>query len=363
MGELFGALGIADTERAFAGVEGQQLIWDETARVFERYNQDLDAALALFVGETTANYKERYELPGGGESQDEDESSAAETASIKRSGRWDVAYPISQIGDSLSYTDVELGYLTMGAYEAHVQTILNRSNNSTFRKVLRAFLKNTNTTFTDKVWGALTVMPLANGDSVVYPPAYGSTAEATQNFYIGTSYAESAISNTNNPFVLARNKLEPMYGFPQGGSPIVALVNGSTVPYARTLAGFDEYTNRYNDPGDNITTLTGLPPLPGGMRVVGVDSEAGTVIVEWPRMPTGYVIGLHMDAPKPVKRRVDPADTGLTPGLQLVTETAGEPYRTSRWRNRQGFGVSNRIGAVVIALNGTGTYSIPTGYS
>lgn len=363
MGQLFGALGIADSERAFAGVSGQALIWDATQRVFQQYNEDMEAALSLFVQETTDRHKERYELPGGGESQDEDESSSTETASVKRSGSWDVAYPIAQIGDSLSYTDVELGYLTMGAYEAHVQTILNRSNNATFRKVLRAIFKNTNTTFTDKIWGALTCVPLANGDSVVYPPPYGTTAEATQQFYIGTSYAEAAVSNANNPFKLLRDKLEPMYGFPQGGSPIVALCNGSTVPYARALSGFDEYTNRYNDPGDNITTLTGLPGLPSGMRIVGVDSEAGVVIVEWPRIPAGYIIGLHMDAAKPVKRRVDPGDTNLTPGLQMWTKTVGEPYETARWRNRQGFGVGNRIGAVVVFLAGNSTYAIPAGYS
>lgn len=362
MGQLFGALGIADSERAFAEVQGQMLIWDETHRVFQQWNEDMEAATALFVQTTTEDHKERYELPGGGESQDEDAYASSESASVKRSGSWDVAYPIFQGGDSLSYTDVALGYLTMGQYEAHVQTILNRANNSTFKRILRPIFKNTNTAFTDPIKGALTLVPLANNDGTLYPPPYGTEAEAQQNFYLAPSYSESGISNANNPFTLIRNALEPMYGFPQGGSPIVALVNTTAVQYARALAGFDEYTNRYADPGDDITTLTGLPDLPPGMRIVGVDGEAGVVIAEWPRMPSGWMIGLHLDAPKPLKRRVDPANTNLPRGLHVWSKTQDNPYQTSRWRLREGYGVGNRIGAVVVALNGTNTYSIPTAY-
>jgi hypothetical protein len=81
-------------------------------------------------------------------------------------------------------------------------------------------------------------------------------------------------------------------------------------------------------------------------------------------MPSGWIIGLHADAPKALKRRRDRASTGLMPGLQLWSQTADtEPFRTARWRNRQGFGVANRLGAVVIALNGTASYSIPTAYA
>lgn len=363
MSVLFGAIGMADSELPFVTVEGQELMWQETQRVFAQWNMDMEAATQLFVQMDTENHKERYELPGGGDAQEEDNSSGAnESASVKRSGSWDVAYPLNQIGDSLSYDDIGLAHLTLGQYDAHIQTVLNRNNNATFTRILKPIFHNTNQTFTDNVFGALTLVPLANQDGTLYPPVYGSTAEAEEQFYVGTAYAESAISNTNNPFITLRDKLEPHFGFPQGGSPIVALVNKSTVPYARALAGFDEYTNRYDDPGDNVTTLTGLPALPAGMRIVGVESVASVVIVEWPRMPSGYIIGLHLDAPKPLKRRKDMTRTGLQPGLQLVTKTVGQPYQTSRWRNRQGFGVGNRIGGAVIQLSGTSSYSIPSGY-
>jgi hypothetical protein len=361
MGQLFGSIGLPDSERAFTSVQGQQVMWKETQRIFDLWQADMEAAMALFVQGTTTNHKERYELPGGGQSQDEDDASGASmSASVKRSGSWDVGYPLAQSGDALSYDDVALGYLTLGQYEAHVQTVINRNNNWVFYKILKALMNNTNVTYKDKIFGSLTCVPLANTDGTLYPPVYGSVTEAEENFYLAPDYSESGISSTNNPFLLVRQKLEPHYGFPQGGSPIVTLVNSSAVEYARALPGFNEYTYRYLEPGADVTTLTGLPGLPDGGRIVGFCD--GSLIYEWPRMPTGWMAGIHLEALKPLKRRIDPADTGLAPGLQLTTKTLDSPYRTSRWRNRQGFGVGNRLGAVMIALNGTSSYSVPTIY-
>lgn len=364
MAEIFGSLGMADSDLPFTSVEGQNVIWTETDRVFQMYNTDLESATSLFIGETTEAFKERYYLPGGGESQDEDITMAGETAAVKPVGEWDVAYPLFQIGDSIAFNDVSIRYVSLARYEATIKSVFIRNNNTLFKRLLRALLKNTNTAFTDPIHGTLTIMPLANGDGVLYPPAYGTEGEAEQNFYIGTSYLPAAIDNTNNPYLTVRDKLEPMYGFPQGGSPILALVATNVVAPSTLLAGWNEVTNRYSNPGDNITTLTGLPSLPNGMRIVGVESVSGVVVVEWPRLPSGMIIGLHAEAPKPLKRRKDKAETGLAPGLTLWSETlASQPFRTARWRNRMGFGVGNRLGAVVMNLNGSGTYSIPTGYA
>jgi len=363
MGVLFGALGMDDSDLAFTTVEGQNVIWSETQRIFQRYNEDLDAATALFVGETTEAFKERYYLPGGGESQEEDITQAGETAAVKTVGQWDVAYPMRQIGDSIAYDDIGIRFVSLARYEATIQSILNRNNNTVFRMILRAFLKNTNTAFTDPIHGALTLMPLANQDGVLYPPPFGTTAEAEQQMYIGTAYAESAISNTNNPFLTIRDKVEPLFGFPQGGSAIVALIATSSVQYVQAMAGFVEYTGRYEVPGADVTTLRGLPTLPAGMRIIGVETVSGVVIVEWPRMPSPYIVGLHLEAPKALKRRKDPANTGLMPGLTLWSKTFGAPFETARWRNRLGFAVANRLAAVVVHLSGTGTYTIPAGYT
>lgn len=361
MSVLFGSLGLADSERAFATVEGQVMMWQATQQVFDQWNRDAEDGTRLFVQETTEAFKERYYLPGGG-TLEELGFDDAPMGEVKRGGSWDVAYPIRNFGAALSYTEVALGYLTVGQYEAAVQTVLNQNNNTLFNLILRAIFKNTNTTFTDPIHGALTCVPLANGDAVLYPPPYGTTAEATQNFYLAPGYAESGISDTNNPFLLAKNTLEPLYGFPEGGSPIAVLCNGSAVPYARLLNTFDEVPARNVQPGDNVTVPINAASslIPAGGRLVGTCE--GCDVVEWPRIPSGWMIALHLMAPKPLKRRVDPGNTGLSSGLQTVTRTLEFPFQTGRWKHRLGFGVGNRIGAVAIALNGTATYTIPTAY-
>jgi hypothetical protein len=80
-------------------------------------------------------------------------------------------------------------------------------------------------------------------------------------------------------------------------------------------------------------------------------------------VPATYGIALHLDAPKPLKRRVDPASTGLGRGLQLVSSNEEFPLQGATYRNRYGFGVGNRLNGVVMEIAAGGGYTVPTGYS
>jgi hypothetical protein len=66
---------------------------------------------------------------------------------------------------------------------------------------------------------------------------------------------------------------------------------------------------------------------------------------------------------KPAEPAANPPDTGLLPGLTMWSQTVGQPFQTGRWRNRMGFAVGNRLGAMVVYLNGSGTYAVPSAYS
>ena len=99
--------------------------------------------------------------------------------------------------------------------------------------------------------------------------------------------------------------------------------------------------------------------MPG--RLIGRTN--GCWVFEWRWIPSAYIVALDLDAPKPLKMRVDPANTGLPRGLALVaTEDqvpAGErplPPSLRPWRG-------NRLNGVVMELGTGGTYSIPSGYS
>jgi hypothetical protein len=61
--------------------------------------------------------------------------------------------------------------------------------------------------------------------------------------------------------------------------------------------------------------------------------------------------------------RVDPADTGLGMGLQLVAEDERYPIKSAHYRNRFGYGVRNRLNGVVVQLVASTSYTIPTIYA
>lgn len=357
MAGIFGILGLSDTERAFANTVGQQVVYDGIVRLLEQYNAELNAALAVFVEEETENFKERYKLPGGGRLQRR--GGYAPSAAVKAYGGYDVAYPLEDFGAQLADNDVAMAYMTIQDIQRHLDTIFIQNTNTVRFEMLKALLNNAQDTFVDPLHGSLSIEPLANGDSNTYPPVLGSESEATENHYLESSYAASAISDTNNPYVTVRDELEEHFGAAQGGSNIVAFINNAEVPETEDLTDFDPLNDRFVIPGTQTAQLTGLPALPG--RIIGRTN--GVWVSEWRWVPANYLIAVHLDAPAPLKRRVDPADTGLARGLTLVARDEAYPLESAHYRNRFGMGCGNRLSAVVLEFGTGGTYSIPSGYS
>ena len=113
-------------------------------------------------------------------------------------------------------------------------------------------------------------------------------------------------------------------------------------------------------PGSNTDRVNMLPNVPG--RILG-RTDSGVWVSEWRWVPSGYIVNVSLDAPPPLKMRVDPDDTGLGSGLQLVAEDELNPLRVAYWENRFGIGCANRLNGVVIQLKASGSYDIPSGYS
>jgi hypothetical protein len=365
MGILFGAIGVKDSERPFTSISGQRLVWETTVEIFNRWNAEFEDASRLFVQSRTTDHKIRYELPAGGEA----EAIAFEETDfgdVKRTGSWDAAFPILVTGTKISRTRVSRAYMTMGQWEANVQTAINVNNNTQFRRILTAIYKNTNTSFTDPIYGTLTIVPLANQDGVNYPPILTATAEGEENYYLTTTYVETAINNGNNPFATIRDELEPRWGFTQGGSNIVVLVAPTAMPAIRNLADFIETDDSKLLYGDDITRVSRFPgsdQIPQSARVEGTCN--GCWVVSWARQPANYMLARDLTTPPPLLARIDDVP-GLGDGsLQLIHEDHEEifPSMSTRWVQRIGYGVGNRLGALVLHLGGAGTYVIPTGYS
>ena len=359
MAGIFGHLNISDTERSFLATAGQSLVWEAAQEYLDRVNAQMEQFLGVFVEETTEVFKERYKLPGGGHLQRR--GSDGRYGAVKAYGYWDVAFPLEDFGAQIASNDVDLAYMSARELENHIQTVVIQNTNTVRHELLKALLNNTQGTFTDPIHGSLSIEPLANGDTVVYPPVIGSESEATEDHYLGSAYAASSISDTNNPFVTIRDDLIHHSGIRGDGYNIVVFVNPAELPETEDLTDYDPDIDRYVIPGDNINRLQGLPAgLPGAV----MGRTNGVWVVRWDWIPASYMVGIHMDMAKPLKRRVDPADTGLGRGLQLVARDEQFPFESSFWRHRFGLGCGNRLNGVVMDMSNTDSdYDIPSAYS
>lgn len=358
MSGIAGILGIADSSRVYANTVGQRVVYDAVTQLLSQYNADIAAQTRVFVAGTTPLVQERYRLPGGGRLQRL--GSQAPSAGVKATGSWDVAYPLEGFGAAQGSNRVDYAYLTVDDVDIAVQTIVAQDINTRRYEMLKALLNNTARTFVDPIHGSLSIKSLANGDTVVYPPVLGSESEATDDHYLVSGYVTADISATNNPLITARNELEEHFGKPTGGGRVVSFINDAQTAKITALSEFHSVTDIAITPGGNTATVNTLPNVPG--RILG-RTDSGVWVSEWSWVPSGYMVNISLDAPAPLKMRVDPADTGLGSGLQLVAEDQLNPLRVAYWENRFGIGCANRLNGVVIQLKASGSYDIPSGYS
>jgi hypothetical protein len=359
MSQIFSILGIPDSDRSYLNTIGQSVVYEAVQENLRQISDDLNSALSVFVDETTSDHARRYKLPGSGYMQRRDRASAP--GAVKAYGKWDVAFPLEDFGDQIAIDDVSLAYMNMQELNRHLDSIEVRNRNTMRREILVALMNNTNLSFVDESLETptLTVVPLANGDSVVYPPVLGSDSEATDDHYKETNYVVGSISDTNDPCEDAVSELEEHFGSQTGGSEIVMFAGKTLADKIRnTLTDFEDIDDRHIQQGANANLVVGLPAnLPG--KLIG-RHNAGIWVCEWRYMPDNYSLSVHMGAPKPLIMRVDPADTGLGVGLQLIAKNDKFPMEGSFYRNRYGFGVGNRLNGVVHEYATGGSYTIPT---
>jgi hypothetical protein len=356
MSTIFGAIGLNDTDRVFAATAGQQVVLDLINQYTTRLNADMEASLNLFVGQTTENYKLRYKFGGNGYMQRR--GLQAQPGARKAYGGYDVAMPLEDFADQIAADDVSMAYMTAGDLQRHLSTITtNYANTVRFEILNRLFYSaNPSMSFIDPLWGTLTVKGLANGDTDTYPPVLGSLTEATENHYLESGYAASGISDTNNPLVTIVNEIEEHFGAPTGGSNVVIFINNAQTAKITALSAFDEVIDSNIRQGDNVSVPISLPNVPG--RIIGRGS--GAWVVEWRWIPANYMLGISLEVEAPLYMRVDPADTGLGRGLQLVARENQFPFESAFWRARFGVGAANRLNGVALELGTGGTYTDPT---
>jgi hypothetical protein len=349
-----------DSERAKIGAVGERVVFEAIQEVMDQWNADVQAALDVFVDRRTENYTERYLLPGSGKLQEIGRE--APSAAVKRSGEWDVAYPLRGYGAALGGGRVNLAYMTVQELDAHLDTIFAQDLNTLRWRILTSLMEDDNLTWTDPINGSLTIRRLANGDGTSYPPVVGSEDDAAEDHYIAAGYAEGSISDSNNPIsTLVDDIVHHFGGKAMMGDRIVVFHNSSATDDLDDLTDYVPVADQYVAYGqDTDLALPAVPNVPGRIHA----RCSGAWLSEWDWLTTGYMLAVHLDAPSPLIMRVDPADTGLSQGnLTLVAQDNDYPLRTSYYERRFGLGVGNRLNGAVIEVTGDGTYAPPSAYA
>jgi len=354
---IFGHLNVSDSDRAFNVVVGQQAIFEAATAYVNRINSEINSALAVFRARTTDAFKLRYYLPGDGTLQQRNTN--GRYGAVKVSGSWDVAFPLRDYGAMIAGNDVDMAYMTIGELDRHIQNITVQDVNTVRREVLRALMYSSQETFTDAIHGDLLVEPLANGDAVVYPPIVGASSGTTDNHYLESGYTAANISDSNDPYETIVDELnEHFTGSGAFSEPVVCFINKAQIAKTVALTDFYRVMDGNLRMGDDSTVPVNIPTnVPG--RIIG-RHDYGAWVSVWDFVPANYIVGVHLGAESPLIERVDPADTGLGMGLQLVAVDEEFPFKETVWRHRFGLGCGNRLNGVVMELGNGGTYTDPT---
>lgn len=361
MTTIFGLARLTASDYQFARNADQQLLYTAAQQYITMANDAFTMAASAFVEPVlTEKAKERYQLGMTGRMQEVGETASA--SPVARSGSWDVAYPLKNYSDVLAVGDVDFAYMTPAEFQLHIDGVITRANNAKRFAILKRIFNNTQESFIDPRLGTLTVESLANGDSVLYPPVEGTDSEATDNHYLESNYAASAISDTNNPYATLTTELVEHGTNTTEDIPLAFLINSAEQTKTEALTNFVPYIPRQIAPGqDTDMVLMPSRAVPG--KIIGYIRGQGWVSV-WNWIPANYIVGVNLAAPQALRMRRDLSGTGLGDGmLQLLLPERTGVITYNSWRLRFGVGAANRLNAAVMELGTGGTYSIPAAYA
>lgn len=357
---LAGILNLEDSERVYVNTVGQRVVYDAVNQILAEWNSNLVAMVNMFLEGTTDLVEEKFKNLQGGRMQRQGTLGVAGAG--RTQGSWKVAYPLYQFGDAIGYDEVSSGYLTVAEVDRHLAALLGRSIHTMRWELLHRLLDNVNDTITDRYTDdkSLIIRALANTDGTIFPPLAAQEDGAEDEHYLASGYVTGSISDTNNPVKTLVAEVAEHFGEPED-IQMITFINGDERDSIEALADFTEANDRFIQAGNDTATLLGVPAgtnIPG--MIIGRTNHSW--ISKWDYMPSGYLMSMMMSGMKPLKMRVDPSDTGLPQGLQLISASPENfPFYDAQYRHRFGLGVFNRVGAAVMELT-AGSYSVPAAY-
>jgi hypothetical protein len=274
---------------------------------------------------------------------------------IKAPGRYTTAFPLHDSGNAFAY-DWQAGLaMTVEQVNDNINAIQMGDMRWVFDHILAALFANTSWTYNDPQFGALTILGLANGDTQSYNVFSGADVGATDTHYLAQA---NAIGAADNPFPTIYAELSE---HPEnGGGRIIAFVPTGLKTAITGLATFNPMPLADIRPGANTDVLVGDLGVRVPGDVLGMD-DSGVWIVEYPRLPAGYIVAVATGGDPPLAER-----QSLIPELQggMVEAPRNEdwPWFQRNFVRKTGYGAWNRVGALVYRV-GNGTYAVPTNFS
>lgn len=353
---MYGFIGLQhlfDQRVDLVDVEQIQTAIKETTRV----HTEAIAELVSSVAEPTTKYQWAYDLPGTGTLQPLDEW--GDPKPVSPTGQYTVALPIDRGGDAFGTNRETRALMTVDELNKQLDDSTRRDADWMRRHLLAAWLTNTNRTYADERWGSLTVLPLANNDSVTYLLQSGQTAQ--DNHFLGQA---NAIDNSNNPFPTIYKELAE---HPTNKGPFIAYIAPDLTSTVEALTALDEPRDPDVAYGANDRTLSttinnnanAYGPMSGfGEKLVG--KANGVWIREWAGLPNGYIVFHAAGAGRFMGMRQQPAASlqGFFPEFFNVNGN----LQLNKFIRICGFGVLNRVAAGAMQI-GSASYNIPTGYA
>lgn len=320
-----------------------------TQATAERERQ-LRTLMSLFV-ERTGRYTERYTQSSIARLQPMDDNGRARP--IKPAGYYDVAYPILHGGTARGADYITRVKTTVDEVARHMDMLFGADTRWMRDHVLAALFASTSWTFPDPIYGNLTVRSLANGDAVTYYLMSGADTAATATNQL--AQANAIGSGADNPYPTIYSNL---LNHPENGGKVIALISTSLKATTQALATFNPLADPNIRVGASSDVLVGDLGVEVPGRVLGYE-DSGVWVVEWPFLPSGYIVAVTSEGPRALAMREDPEPE--LQGFRFAAEREDYPYWEQQWFRRAGFGARNRVGALVYRI-GSGSYAVPTGY-
>lgn len=350
---VYGFHALQDRFGALISTLDDRVVDTAITQAMAEHNRRLDAVRGLFV-RPNVEPQTIFRTPGMTRNQPLDEY--GRPIPIKAAARYTVGFPIQASGNAVAWTWMQAQKRTLEDVNDAIATIQDGDTRWVFDHILAALFANASYTFYDSDRaGTLTILPLANGDAQSYLVFAGVDAAATDNHLLAQANAIGAGADNPFPTIVTELKEHPE----NANGEIIVFVPSTNLAAVQGLATFNPILDPNIQLGANSDRLIGSlnVALPGTLK--GYD-DAGCWIVEWPRLPSNYLVAVATGGESPIGERIDP-----TPSLQGFFEMPRNedmPWYQRSWGRMAGYGAWNRVAAVVLRV-GNGTYAVPTGFS